>query len=72
MALTQRIELRVDDEFVECLTALASRLGKTRAEVIRDALNYYQKDVSKWDQINLINKRKSVEKTLGKAEPCVA
>ena len=72
MALTQRIELRVDDEFVDCLTDLASHLGKTRAEVIRDALNYYQKNVSEWDQINLINKRKSVEKTLSKAEPCVA
>lgn len=67
MALTQRIELRVDDEFVDCLTDLASRLGKTRAEVIRDALNYYQRDVSEWDQINLTNQRKSVEKNVGQS-----
>jgi predicted DNA-binding protein len=73
MALTQRIELRVDDEFVDCLTALASRLGKTRAEIIRDALNHYQKDVWEWDKINSINKHnESIERTLGKAEPCVA
>jgi predicted DNA-binding protein len=74
MALTQRIELRVDDEFVDALTALASRLGKTRAEIIRDALNHYHKDVCEWDKVHSINKHNEYNenKAFGKAEPCVA
>jgi predicted DNA-binding protein len=50
MTLTQRIELRVDDAFVDAPTELADRVGKTRAEVIRDALNHYSNDVYAWDK----------------------
>ena len=74
MALTQRIELRVDDAFVDALTKLADRLGKTRAEVIKDALNYYSKEVYEWDRIHGIKPTKTDnrDQPLIKAEPCAA
>lgn len=49
MAKTNRIELRVDDAFIEALAKLSARTHKTRAEVIRDALNYYSNEIKKWD-----------------------
>jgi hypothetical protein len=52
MAKTNRIELRVDDAFIEALASLAARTHKNRAEVIRDALNYYNNEIKKWDASN--------------------
>lgn len=50
MPLTQRIELRVDETFNQALADLSSRLHKSKAEVIRDALNYYGNAVDEWDK----------------------
>jgi predicted DNA-binding protein len=74
MSLTQRIELRVDDAFVESLTKLASRLGKSRAEVIRDALNYYSNDVYEWDKTHAASTdhKDSASMPSAKSEPCLA
>ncbi len=74
MPLTQRIELRVDDAFANALTDLASRLHKSRAEVIRDALNFYSKAVEDWDREHAATLGRSEGKaeTREKAEPCVA
>jgi hypothetical protein len=46
---TNRIELRVDDAFIEALAKLSARTHKNRAEVIRDALNYYSNQIKEWD-----------------------
>jgi hypothetical protein len=56
MAKTNRIELRVDDAFIEALANLAARTHKNRAEVIRDALNYYNNEIKKWDASNPVER----------------
>lgn len=74
MPLTQRIELRVDDAFVDALKELADRLHKSRADVIRDALNYYSNAVDDWDKNNTttLNQKENKTKASKKAEPCMA
>lgn len=50
MAKKERFEIRVDDKFMEALTDLAERTGKNRADVIRDALNYYENALNEWEK----------------------
>ena len=44
------VQIRVDDNFVDALTGLVDRLNKTEADVIRDALNYYNNAAYAWDK----------------------
>lgn len=48
--LTNHIEIRVDDKFIKALIALAERTHKNRADVIRDALNYYENALNEWEK----------------------
>jgi hypothetical protein len=41
MALTSRIEIRADEDFIKALEDLSSLTSKNRADVIRDALSLY-------------------------------
>jgi predicted transcriptional regulator len=41
MALTSRIEIRADEDFIKALEELSSLTNKNRADVIRDALSLY-------------------------------
>ena len=50
MTKTARLEIRADDKFVDALAKLATRTGKSRAEVIRDALNFYQYSLNEWEK----------------------
>lgn len=50
MAKKERYEIRVDDKFMEALAVLAERTGKNRADVIRDALNYYEISLNEWEK----------------------
>jgi predicted transcriptional regulator len=50
MAKTQRIELRVDENFTRAVADLASRTHRSKAEVIRDAMNLYIKAMDEWDK----------------------
>jgi len=38
---TSRIEIRADEQFIETIATLAEQTHKSRAEVIREALNLY-------------------------------
>jgi len=38
---TSRIEIRADEEFIETIAKIADQTKKSRAEVIREALNLY-------------------------------
>jgi hypothetical protein len=38
---TSRIEIRADEEFIETIAKIAHQTRKSRAEVIREALNLY-------------------------------
>ncbi len=49
-----RIEASVPDELIEALDAVAERLGRTRAEVIRHALESYLED---FDDISVVMSR---------------
>ena len=53
MSKNSRMELRVDDRFVEVVTELAERTHKSKAEVLRDAVNLYYRAVNEWE----INKK---------------
>jgi predicted transcriptional regulator len=50
MAKTGRMEFRVDDSFVAAVNDLAARTHKSKAEVLRDAVNLYYKAVSEWEE----------------------
>jgi predicted transcriptional regulator len=50
MAKKERFEFRVDEKFMEALTTLAERTHKNRADVIRDALNYYENALNEWEK----------------------
>jgi metal-responsive CopG/Arc/MetJ family transcriptional regulator len=41
MALTSRIEIRADEDFIKALEDLSNLTSKNRADVIRDALSLY-------------------------------
>jgi len=45
-----RMEFRVDDSFVAAVNDLAARTHKSKAEVLRDAVNLYYKAVNEWDK----------------------
>jgi hypothetical protein len=45
-----RIEFRVDDNFVAAVNDLAARTHKSKAEVLRDAVNLYYKAVNEWEE----------------------
>lgn len=50
MAKTGRMEFRVDDSFVAAVNDLAARTHKSKAEVLRDAVNLYYKAVNEWEE----------------------
>ena len=50
MTKTRILEIRADDKFVEALSELCTRTNKSRAEVIRDALNFYEKALTEWEE----------------------
>jgi predicted transcriptional regulator len=50
MAKTGRMEFRVDDNFVSTVNDLAERTHKSKAEVLRDAINLYYKAVNEWEK----------------------
>jgi len=50
---TSRIEIRADEEFIETIAKIAEQTHKSRAEVIREALNLYSMVVNE----RLENKR---------------
>lgn len=50
MAKTGRMEFRVDDDFVTAVNDLAKRTHKSKAEVLRDAINLYYKAVNEWEE----------------------
>jgi metal-responsive CopG/Arc/MetJ family transcriptional regulator len=50
MAKTARIEFRTDEVFIKSLEDLAKRTNRSRAEVIRDAMNLYIRAVDEWDK----------------------
>lgn len=50
MAKTGRMEFRVDDNFVAAVNDLAARTHKSKAEVLRDAVNLYYKAVNEWEE----------------------
>lgn len=50
MAKTARMEIRADHRFLDALDDLSTRTGKSRANVIRDALNFYEKSLTEWEK----------------------
>ena len=50
MAKTARIEFRTDEVFIKSLEELATRTNRSRAEVIRDAMNLYIRAVDEWEK----------------------
>jgi predicted transcriptional regulator len=50
MPKTGRMEFRVDDSFVAAVNDLAARTHKSKAEVLRDAVNLYYKAVDEWEK----------------------
>lgn len=44
------MEFRVDDDFVTAVNDLAKRTHKSKAEVLRDAINLYYKAVNEWEK----------------------
>lgn len=52
MAKTARMEIRADDRFLKALADLSTRTGKSRADVIRDALNFYEQSLTEWEEGN--------------------
>jgi predicted DNA-binding protein len=50
MAKTARIEFRTDEVFIKSLEDLAKRTNRSRAEVIRDAMNLYIRAMDEWDK----------------------
>lgn len=45
-----KFEVACDPSFTQTLYNLGSRLGKTRSETIRDALNFYENAVNEWEK----------------------
>ena len=45
-----KFEVACDPSFAQALDNLGSRLGKTRSETIRDALNFYENAVNEWEK----------------------
>ncbi len=41
--------ISIDDDFVAAIEALAERTQKSKAEVLRDAVNLYHKAVDEWE-----------------------
>ena len=52
-AKTARLEIHADDKFVDALDNLCTRTKKSRAEVIRDALNFYEEALTEWEKEHL-------------------
>ena len=46
----QRYAICVGQEFMDALTALAKQADKSKEDVIRDALNYYQNALNEWSE----------------------
>jgi hypothetical protein len=44
-----RLEIRAENKFMDALTDLANRTGKSKAEVIVDALNFYENALNEHD-----------------------
>jgi hypothetical protein len=61
MSKSGRMEFRVDDSFVAAVNELATRTHKSKAEVLRDAVNLYYKAVNEWEE----NGREIVFQKLG-------
>lgn len=76
MSKKGRMELRVDDGFVAVVTELSQRTHKSKAEVLRDAVNLYYRAVEEWEK----NKKGIVFEAIEEApamastikEPCLA
>jgi hypothetical protein len=47
-----RLEVTCCPRFTQALDNLCSRLGKTRADTIRDALNFYENALNEWEKSN--------------------
>jgi len=45
-----KFEVTCDQAFAQALDSLASRLNKTKTDVIRDALNFYENAVNEWEK----------------------
>ncbi len=45
-----KFEVARDPSFAQALDNLGSRLGKTKSETIRDALNFYENAVNEWEK----------------------
>jgi metal-responsive CopG/Arc/MetJ family transcriptional regulator len=45
-----KFEVTCDQAFAQALDSLSSRLGKTRSDTIRDALNFYENAVNEWER----------------------
>jgi hypothetical protein len=84
MAKTARIELRVDEAFTHAVADLAKRTRRSKAEVIRDAMNLYIKAIDEWEKgreivfepIKEAGENGAAPKTAGSknkiVEPCLA
>lgn len=55
-----RVTVRLNDELEKKLTKLSNTLHKKKSDVIRDAINYYAKDVENSKKSRILN---AVEKT---------
>lgn len=44
------IQLEVEDAFVQAVNDLAMRTNRSKAEVIRDAMNLYIKAIDEWEK----------------------
>ncbi len=45
-----KFEVTCDSSFLKALNDLASRVGKTQAETVRDALNFYENALNEWER----------------------
>jgi metal-responsive CopG/Arc/MetJ family transcriptional regulator len=45
-----KFEVTCDPSFAKAFDSLSSRLGKTRSDTIRDALNFYENAVNEWEK----------------------
>jgi hypothetical protein len=82
MAKTARIELRVDESFTKAVESLAKKTHRSKAEVIRDAMNLYIKAMDEWEKgrkivfepVNNTGKRRPAIETISQepADVCIA
>ena len=49
MTQKERFEIRVDEKFMAALAILAERTKKSKADVIKDALNYYENALNNYE-----------------------